>query len=388
MSKLKGIDLFSGIGGFTLGLHSFVDTLLFCEIDVFCRSVLQRHFPAVPIHDDVKTLRDSIAKYALPPIDIVFGGFPCQDISRCGRGAGVDGGARSGLFFRVVEVVALLRPKFVFLENVSAIRSRGLNTVLRELCSLGYTCHWFVLMACSMGAPHQRSRWFLFAYREIGAAFASCACSTCVFQWKRRFECDASHDRHVSAVVGDCVRCNEPSISHVYVNSKQERSACSALGNAVIPRQCHDAFVSLARPSPADLGRPTLLSELEQRAAIPSSGVARCTSDGLFVYPFTRWEYNRVDVSDFTYPTPTHVLRSSEGMVRCARRLLLANKISYLDAAAMAGKCPLDAQGCIPAYDGNRDAIIPPEFRDQKNFVANVNVRWVEWLMGFPPDFV
>lgn len=73
MSTLKGIDLFSGIGGFTLGL--------------------QRHFPTVPIYDDVKTLRDSIAQYALPPIDIVFGGFPCQDISRCGRGAGVDGGS-------------------------------------------------------------------------------------------------------------------------------------------------------------------------------------------------------------------------------------------------------------------------------------------------------
>jgi len=111
-----------------------------------------------PIWDDVTTLREEL----LPRIDIISGGFPCQDLSVAGRGKGLDG-ERSGLFFEIARLVRECQPGFVFLENVPAIRTRGGERVVKELASLGYDCRWTTLSAASVGAPHKRERWFLLA---------------------------------------------------------------------------------------------------------------------------------------------------------------------------------------------------------------------------------
>lgn len=157
---MRVLDLFSGIGGFSVGLErAGMTTSAFCEVDRHCRSVLARHWPNVPIHGDVQTLRGE----DLGPIDLVCGGFPCQDISKAGRGAGLRG-ERSGLFREVVRLVKELRPPWVILENVSALRSRGLDQVLGELSSLGYDAEWHCLTASSFGAPHRRDRIWIVAY--------------------------------------------------------------------------------------------------------------------------------------------------------------------------------------------------------------------------------
>jgi DNA (cytosine-5)-methyltransferase 1 len=162
---LNGLDLFSGIGGLTLALGPWVRPVAYCEIDAYARAVLlsrmqSEQLPVAPIWDDVRELRARDLRYG---IDIVYGGFPCQDLSVAGRGAGLAG-ERSGLFFEIARLVGELRPRFVFLENVPAIRSRGADVVAGRLAELGYDCRWDVLSAFDVGAPHLRERWWMLAF--------------------------------------------------------------------------------------------------------------------------------------------------------------------------------------------------------------------------------
>lgn len=99
----------------------------------------------------------------LPPIEIIYGGFPCQDISNAGRREGLEG-KRSGLFFEIIRLISEIRPRFVFLENVSAIPYRGLGTITTEFAKLRYDCRWGILSAKDVGANHLRERWWLMAH--------------------------------------------------------------------------------------------------------------------------------------------------------------------------------------------------------------------------------
>lgn len=162
---LNGLDLFSGIGGITLALRPWVRTIAYCENDRFCHAVLfsrmrDGSIPTAPIWDDVTTFTGNLLSERP---DIVFGGFPCQDISVAGTGLGLAG-QRSALFFEIVRIVRDLRPPFVFLENVPVITVRGLREVLTAFSEIRYDCRWGVLSAFDMGAPHLRWRWFLLAY--------------------------------------------------------------------------------------------------------------------------------------------------------------------------------------------------------------------------------
>lgn len=155
-------SLFAGIGGMDLGLERAGMTCKWqVEIDPFARRVLAKHWPDVRRHDDVKTF---------PPgnledwrVDLVAGGFPCQDISYAGKGAGLKG-ERSGLWYQFARIIGVLRPRFVLVENVAALLVRGLDAVLGTLASFGFDAIWSSLSACSMGAPHTRERLFIVAY--------------------------------------------------------------------------------------------------------------------------------------------------------------------------------------------------------------------------------
>jgi|SRR6266850_1818690 len=162
---MYGLDLFSGIGGITKALEGYVDPIAYCENDRYCQGVLLSRFasgnlPSAPIWNDVKTLRGQELIFAP---DIIYGGFPCQDISVAGRGAGLAG-ERSGLFKEIIRLVGEIRPRFVFLENVPTITSRGGWEVVGAFASLGYDCRWDMLSAFDVGAPHLRERWFFLAY--------------------------------------------------------------------------------------------------------------------------------------------------------------------------------------------------------------------------------
>jgi DNA (cytosine-5)-methyltransferase 1 len=157
------LDLFSGIGGFSLGLErAGMRTVAFCEIDPFARSVLGEHWPHVLIYDDVRSLTaDRLASDGIT-VDVICGGFPCQDISTAGKGAGI-GGERSGLWKEYARLVGELRPQFVVVENVAALLSRGLDVVLGDLASLGYDAEWHCIPASAVGAPHRRDRIWIVA---------------------------------------------------------------------------------------------------------------------------------------------------------------------------------------------------------------------------------
>jgi DNA (cytosine-5)-methyltransferase 1 len=161
---VNGLDLFSGIGGLSLALQDWVKPIAYCENDRYAQSVLMSAMQRLdiaeaPIWDDVRTLRGDY----LPEVDIIYGGFPCQDISTAGRGGGLAG-ERSGLYFEIERLVRETKPAFVFLENVPAIRTRGLGRVVWGLSELGYDCRWTVVSAQEIGAPHIRKRWFLLAH--------------------------------------------------------------------------------------------------------------------------------------------------------------------------------------------------------------------------------
>ena len=161
---LKVLDLFSGIGGFSLGLEAAgMETIAFCEIDPFCRKVLNKHWPDVPIYTDVRELtNERLESDGLFP-DIITGGFPCQDISYAGKGAGIEG-KRSGLWTELARIIGEVRPRYAVLENVSALLSRGLERVTGDLAEIGYDCEWHCIPASYVGAPHRRDRIWIIAY--------------------------------------------------------------------------------------------------------------------------------------------------------------------------------------------------------------------------------
>lgn len=133
----------------------------FCEVDPFCRSVLRRHWPGIPIYEDVRELRGA----DLPPVDVLCGGFPCQDVSlaAAGKRKGITG-KRSGLWHEYARLIEEIRPGYVIIENVPGLLAAGVEAVLQDLASVGYDAEWEVLPAAAVGAPHRRERVFLVAY--------------------------------------------------------------------------------------------------------------------------------------------------------------------------------------------------------------------------------
>lgn len=178
MSKLRVLDLFSGIGGFSLGLERTggFETVAFCEIEEFPRKVLAKHWPEVPCYHDVTKLTGDILERDGIAVDVITGGFPCQDISTAGKRAGMDAGTRSGLWSEIVRLIGELSPRFVIVENVAALLSgpseqRGgwFGRVLGDLAECGYDAEWQNIPAATMGAFHRRERVWLTAYpAEVG----------------------------------------------------------------------------------------------------------------------------------------------------------------------------------------------------------------------------
>lgn len=165
---VRTLHLFAGAGGGLLAdLILGHEPVCAVEWDAYCCQVLRERtaegwFPNLQVFEgDVRMFPASDWKGR---VDCIHAGFPCQDISIAGKRAGVDEGTRSGLYREVLRCADEIRPKFLFLENVSAILSNGLGTVLGDLAARGYDCRWCCLRASDVGAPHQRDRWWCLAY--------------------------------------------------------------------------------------------------------------------------------------------------------------------------------------------------------------------------------
>ena len=154
-------SLFSGIGGFELGAkRAGIKTIWNCEINPFCRMILKKHFPETTQYTDITTLKNP------PYVDIISGGFPCQDISIANpKGEGLNG-KRSGLWKEMLRIICEARPSYVLIENSPELLRKGFSSLLQNLSEAGYDAEWQCLQARNFNLPHKRERIFIIAYTK------------------------------------------------------------------------------------------------------------------------------------------------------------------------------------------------------------------------------
>jgi DNA (cytosine-5)-methyltransferase 1 len=177
-------SLFAGIGGFELGAQWAFESagiphkvLFQVEQNKFCQKILKKHWPDAQLFKDVR----AVGRHNLPDIDILMGGFPCQDISVAGHQKGIINGKKSGLWFEMLRIISELRPAIAVLENVPAILRVGGPVVVGSLAKIGYDTEWQIISAAQFGAPHLRKRWFCVAtdtdrHRESVSAINAKTC--------------------------------------------------------------------------------------------------------------------------------------------------------------------------------------------------------------------
>jgi DNA (cytosine-5)-methyltransferase 1 len=162
---MRVLDLFSGIGGFSLGLErAGMKTVAFCEIDPRAQAVIKAHWPQAPLYNDVKWIsRHELARDLVCAPDLICGGFPCQDASVANIGGAGALGPRTGLFRQAVRVAAELDCPLL-MENVPELLNRGFGDVLGALAQIGFDAEWDCISAREAGAPHKRERLWILAY--------------------------------------------------------------------------------------------------------------------------------------------------------------------------------------------------------------------------------
>lgn len=225
ITPLRVLSLFSGIGGLELGLErAGATTVGQVELDPYCRTILARHWPEVPRHDDVRTAPAWWRSELRPAVDLVAGGFPCQPFSDAGRRLGLGDERWGWPWMR--DVVAAVRPRWVLVENVPGLLAdvEAFGAVLHDLSDLGFDAEWDVVSACSVGAPHRRRRLFLVAHAR-GAGLPGLH--------------EAGGEVDLQPAQGD-VRGRwpgEPAVARVAdgIPRRLVRHPISALGNAVVP---------------------------------------------------------------------------------------------------------------------------------------------------------
>lgn len=258
---LNGLDLFSGIGGIAVGLGRWVKPIAYVEIESYCQAILRTRIragdlPAAPIWDDIRTF-DGYPFRGL--VDIIYGGFPCQDLSTAGLRKGLEA-ERSGLFFEIMRLAEEIRPQFLFFENVPGIK-KYLGLVGRELAHHGYDARWDIVSAQEVGAPHIRKRWFCLAHaigrrhgysqkkiRARGHApkFSGDAMADTLREGlETRGEVRGHEKKHPVAPYSSWWQ-SEPHVGRVVDELPFRVDRIRALGNAVVPAQVSEAFERLS----------------------------------------------------------------------------------------------------------------------------------------------
>ena len=231
------LSLFSGIGGFDLGFEfAGCETVAQVEADGYCQAVLAHHWPEVPRYGDICEFDGR----AYRGVDIITGGFPCQDISAAGKGVGIEG-SRSGMWKHMARIVGEVRPRFAFVENSPMLTIRGLGTVLGDLAEMGYHARWGVLGAVDAGAPHKRERIWIVAYSDevaggqIGKDSGK-GQGWNISKYARPCACD-SRERNWMP---------EPDVGRVADGVAHRVDRIKALGNGQVPRVAATAFPLLS----------------------------------------------------------------------------------------------------------------------------------------------
>ena len=230
------LDLFSGIGGFSLGLQwagGFI-TKAFCEIDPFCRRVLNKNFPGVKIYEDIRSITSNVIRDECGRIDLITAGFPCQPFSECGKRKGEDD--ERNMWPETIRLIRSIRPRWALLENVAGLLSSGyFGRVLGDLAECGYDAEWRIIRASEFGLPHNRARLFILAYPISGIGLRVQALEISPYKsifrrcWQQGAEIVQSRTGRVRLVP-------EAGISGVDDGLSVELDAIRAIGNAVAPQ--------------------------------------------------------------------------------------------------------------------------------------------------------
>lgn len=350
MAKLKTLDLFTGIAGFTLALGSVANVLAYCDNHIGSRATLsdlmrKGRIPTAPIIDDVKHVRK---QKAFVGVDVITAGFPCQDVSTMNiHGEGIYG-TRSGLIFEVIRICKELSPKILILENSPNLQNRGLDVILKELQSIGFTnIKWSIFSARNVGAPHTRKRLYLLASKKTEAAKSAL-----------KILYESLSLGHHSPIRTACrntwwklVRPPARVVPKTTSSLIKLQRRGYLLGNAVVPQAARVAICILSTPEKSftelrcnDIPQTFFPINLH----VPSNKVVK--PRGASRYTFNHW----------STPLSTKWTPSKIGTNRTAFHL--PNQILYEKDTRMymrhSGKEDVD------------DWIVNPEF--------------VEWLMGFP----
>ena len=376
---LSTVDVFSGIGGISLGIQPFTKTVLYCEKDQYCQQVLYERMQSgdlhkAPIHSDIRNLCISSD---MAPV-MLAGGFPCQDVSSMGQMKGISGGERSGLFYEMIRIVEECPSiKVLFLENVANITSCGLVDVITELVNKGFNMQWMMRSASSQGAPHVRNRWFCLAVRADSPPD--------IFS-----ELDHLLDNTHASFSWDNT---EPSIRVSFKPSYKEDetydtnwiSRCQTLGNAVVPSVVQEVFVELVRMYKiwkplSTCFRNSSMDVASLQYPVPDSGLIVGTK--FYTMPGNKSKNNNVKHNiDITvhqndnsqnkldyFPTPrrgiTHASSLTERSIRDLPTVLLNSTIA-------------------------RKFLQEHGFENVSKAHSHVvpNVRYIEWMMGFKADW-
>ena len=336
MHKYKIGSLFSGIGALDLAVHAIFpqsSTVFFCEQDKFCQQVLSKRFPDVPIFEDVRTS----TKENLPSIDVLVGGFPCQDLSVAGQGKGITKETRSGLFFEMWRIAEEMGPRFVLFENVPAILSRGLDVVCETISRSGWTLEWHLVSASDVGAWHKRQRWWGIAHREDELFTGYEQIGSLSDRW-RGLQQDLFSSPEVIEKFPHAGMIRDGKLYKRAVSSFTSTKAMFPTPTAT------DRSSSERRSRAFELGLQG--KPLYTRREVDGKKVdtARHFNIEDAIAHQTATELRRL------YPTPTTMLgqRSYEGAHRYIRAKVLAGEMTREEGASFLNRDPFDEQGALP----------------------------------------
>lgn len=364
------IDVFSGIGGISLALQDYMKTILYCEINPFCQQVLAERMQdgileKAPIHNNICNLH--IGGHMKPTW--ICGGFPCQDISSMGLQKGVVDSERSSLFFEIMRIVEECPSiQYLFLENVANITKCGMKDVIQELVNKGFNCQWMMKSASSMGAPHQRNRWFCLASKASDhSALQSISEDTCEpYAWNNE-----SYPR-ISFKPGVLP---DESFDEYWI----QRSQC--LGNSVVPCVVKSAFQQL-------------ISGCVNWSSI-FNGLHHCA------IPFDKLEYpfpeSGMIFNKLFIPLPNNAMeRKHEVQINikhCDKDIKLVNfptpRRGITHASSLTERSIKDLPTLLTNCNESLQYIATKGINvsDKPHSYVIANVNYVEWMMGYPKDW-
>ena len=365
---LRTLDLFSGVGGFAVGLKGIAETVAFCEISEPCQAVLNKRFPKVPVFPDVAKLKGRDFKGK--KLDLITAGSPCTDLSYRGKQAGL-GGEFSGLIQHVFRLVRELKPALVFLENVDDIIRKGMTTVLQIFDDLNYDCRWKTATASNLGAQHIRKRWFLVAKRR-GASIVlpqttiPANLTKLQAKWRTRY----------------------PGNKMMVPRTPQTRIRCGQMGNAIVPLVARVAFLDLVAGGRgrSTTWKPWHLPEVDSSKSMASGDLTKDSLTTSAADPPTALHTLPFEIVIVPPKIPKHHNPTTSPIL--TKSFTLGHWYTPLATTETVntGSCIVTQRSKCDIVNQIRfSAETPAKHRNDRSYGANP--RLLEFWMGYPEDW-